>query len=595
MIDSALSNKWLEGKKQQKNPLPFSYRTRGLVVWEEHCVECSPPYCYHHCENYLERVDKKCIRMVGGIQRVKGVSGSLPYGVYCHFRKWAKLESRFSNKSVGDGAYKLADVINRALGKTALVVAKIARPLSPTLKPYGAYVALRHWIMDWNWCQSQELPDVFFIRCSLKEKESVQLLIQMESKESIIYSQIHTLKKGENEILIQLVDIKDRDKIIKTFISPLEDSETKIEFSYIDYFYGIRMYENQQSKPAQKVKVVAWDLDNTLWDGTLVEDEDVRVRNSVVECIKQLDSKGILNTIVSKNDHDKAWKKVEDFGIAEYFLAPAINWGQKSENLKGIAKYLNLGIDAFAFVDDNVREREEVKMALPMVRVYSDEEVSSLLNLPEFDVPVTEASKTRRLSYQQEVSRKQFEAQFTDNYDEYLRSLEMLLTVELINESNTDRCFELLSRSNQLNLSTNRYTQGEYIKLINDPDNLCYSFRCRDKFGDYGIVAFLSLHLDGNMAVIKDFVISCRVEKKKVEEACICSLREVLKKRGISQISAKLIKTKKNGPIAAVFDDLPFKIVRSDNASIDYLLESVDDMVDRGIVKCTFSQNKGNK
>ena len=108
-------------------------------------------------------------------------------------------------------------------------------------------------------------------------------------------------------------------------------------------------------------------------------------------------------------------------------------------------------------------------------------------------------------------------------------------------------------------------------------------------------MVFLSLHLDGNMAVIKDFVISCRVAKKKVEEACICSLREVLKKRGISQISAKLIKTKKNGPIAAVFDDLPFKIVRSDNASIDYLLESVDDMVDRGIVKCTFSQNKGNK
>ena len=587
MIDSALSKNWIEGKAENNNPLPFSYCKRGLVVWEEHCVECSPPYCYHHCENYLERVDKKCVRMIGGIQRVRGISGSLPYGVYCHFRKWAKLESRISNKSVGDSVYKRADIINRWLGKTALVIAKILKPLSPTLKPYGAYVALRHWIMDWKWCQSTDFPDVFFIRCNLKDKEGVQLLIQMESKESIIYSQIHTLKMGDNEILIPLADIKGREKIEKTFVSPLEDSDTKIMFSYIDYFYGVRMYEKTQVKPASKVKVVAWDLDNTLWDGTLVEDEDVLVRDSVVECIKQLDSKGILNTIVSKNDYDKAWKKVEDFGIAEYFLAPAINWGQKSENLKGIAKYLNLGIDAFAFVDDNVREREEVRMALPMVRVYSETEVPSLLNLPEFDVPVTEASKTRRISYQQEVSRKQFEAQFTDNYDDYLRSLEMLLTIEPINESNSDRCYELLSRSNQLNLSTNRYTLEEYSQLIANKDNLCYAFRCRDKFGDYGIVAFLSLHLDGNKAIIKDFVISCRVAKKKVEEACICSLRDVLMERGVSQISAKLIKTKKNGPIAAVFDDLPFKKVDFDDTHIDYLLERIDNLVDRGIVKYT--------
>lgn len=584
MIDSVLSKGRVTGETRQDIALPFSYEKRALVVWEEHCVECSPPYCYHNCENYMERTDKKCVRMLGGLRRVKDVSGSLAYGVYCHFRKWAKLECRFSNKSVSNGTYKRADALSHALGKVAFGIAKITKPLSPTLKPYGAYVALRHWIMDRRWCQSVGMPDVFFVRCELKEKEDVQLLIQMESADSIVYSQIHKLRRGINEICIPLGDMLGRNEIKKTFLSPLEETDTKIVFSYIDFYYGVRMYEKNGQKPAPKVKVVAWDLDNTLWDGTLTEDEEVLVRENVVACIKQLDSRGILNTIVSKNDHDKAWAKVAELGLAEYFLAPAINWGQKSENLRNIAKYLNLGIDAFAFVDDNIREREEVRTALPMVRVYSDNEVSQLLSLPEFDVPVTEAGKTRRISYMQEVSRKEFEAQFTDNYDGFLKSLGMVLTVEPIGEINKKRCYELLSRSNQLNLSTNRYTEEEYEQLLNDKNNICYAFRCKDKFGDYGIVAFLSIGIDGEIAMIKDFVISCRVAKKKVEEACVFSMKEVLKEIGVKQIVAKLIKTKKNGPIATVFNDLPFEKVSIDETYVDYLMSDIELLSDSGII-----------
>lgn len=589
MIDTVLSDGCVKCNDVQNKALPFSYSKRALLVWEEHCVECSPPYCYHNCDNYLERIDKKCVRMVGGIKRVNGYAGSLPYGAGCQFRKWAKIESRFTNKQIGDSTYLLADKMNRLIGRLALGIAKITKPIWPTLKPYGAFVEMRKKLLNCLTRKEGSTPDVFYVQCILEGKESVQLLIQMESEETILYSQIHKIKRGINEILIPLSGIAGKGIINKTFLSPLDDTDTEIIFSYLDYYYGVRMTEQTiEQKPAAKVKVVAWDLDNTLWNGILVEDDVVSIRNNVIECIKQLDERGILNTIVSKNDFDSAWKKVQSFGLAEYFLAPAINWGQKSENLKSIAKYLNLGIDAFAFIDDNIREREEVLTALPMVRVYDENIIDTLLTLPEFDVPVTEASKTRRLSYIQEVSRKEFEASFTNNYDAFLRSLDMVLSVEKIDESNYDRCFELLARSNQLNLSTNRYSAEEYRQLIKNPNNLCFAFRCKDKFGDYGIVAFLSVKLDGTSATIIDFVISCRVAKKKVEEAILFSLKDQLLANNITSLDARLIKTKKNGPIASVFEELPFKVISCDDTFILFKMDDVSSLSYSGIIKIEY-------
>ena len=210
-----------------------------------------------------------------------------------------------------------------------------------------------------------------------------------------------------------------------------------------------------------------------------------------------------------------------------------------------------------------------------MVRVYSDLEINNLLSLPEFDVPVTEESKNRRQSYQQEVSRQQFREGFSDNYDSFLKSLEMQLFVEPVNEKNQARCYELLSRSNQLNLSTNRYTTEEYNHLINNNDILCFSYRCYDKFGDYGIIAFTSVKLHHDVAELTDFVISCRIAKKRVEEAIICSLARILADKGINTLYAKLIRTKKNGPLASVFEELPFIKTSSDKDSIHYQLQSL--------------------
>jgi len=107
------------------------------------------------------------------------------------------------------------------------------------------------------------------------------------------------------------------------------------------------------AKPIRgRVKCIVWDLDNTLWDGVLLEDGEVTLRPWVAEQIRRLDQSGVLHSIASKNDHQAAMAKLAELGLAEFFLYPQINWNSKSSSVQLIAKALNLGLDAFAFIDD---------------------------------------------------------------------------------------------------------------------------------------------------------------------------------------------------------------------------------------------------
>ena len=580
MFDTTFATSSITIEQPQVSKAPVKYKKRELLIWEEHCLECAPPYCYNNCPLYQTREDKKCVRMRYGLQPTNEFAGSLPYGIDCTFRKWAKIEAKYANKCGGNKLYAFYDNANHVLSKAFLALARLLKPIWPTLKPYGAFVAFRRHLV-WG---SHETPELFYIKCHLKNKDHIQLLIQIDA-DKILYSKSFLLNKGMNEFSIPLNHCLDGISSARIFLAPLnEETDTEIVFEWLDLFSGITS-DVPKEEPAKKVKVVAWDLDNTLWDGTLVNDKNVKLRENALKVIKALDEKGILNTISSKNDYDEAIAKLREFGIEEYFLSPAINWGQKSQNIQKIAEILNLGINSFAFVDDNIRERAEVKESLPMVRVYSDQEIDQLLSYPEFDIPISTESKNRRHSYQQEVSRQQFREEFADNYDSFLKSLEMELTVETVGDENRARCYELLSRSNQLNLSTNRYSSEEYEKLINNKDTLCYSYRCNDKFGDYGIIAFTSVKLQGSTADLIDFVISCRVAKKRVEEAIICTMAQILAQKDVHALNARLIRTKKNGPLASVFEELPFKMESSDNDSIQYYLQPLDKIEQPQIIK----------
>jgi len=138
----------------------------------------------------------------------------------------------------------------------------------------------------------------------------------------------------------------------------------------------------------------------------------------------------------------------------------------------------------------------------------------------------------------------------------------------LINEIN--RCYELVQRSNQLNLSTRRYTEDEFKDLLNDNNVKVRAIRCSDKYGDYGIVGFSSIFIKHNDFILNDFVISCRVARKKVEETFFQKIAQEAIEKNVDNFYANFKITSKNGPLSQIFDDLPFEKLNSDNNVIRY-------------------------
>jgi FkbH-like protein len=151
----------------------------------------------------------------------------------------------------------------------------------------------------------------------------------------------------------------------------------------------------------KKIKCVVWDLDNTLWDGVLLEDKCVKLKNNVVDIIKALDERGILNSIASKNDYDLAMDKLKEFHMDKYFIYPKINWNVKSESIRSIAEEINIGIDTFAFIDDQDYELAEVSYAFPQVLCLNVSCLHSILNMNEFTPEfITQDTRMRREMYQ---------------------------------------------------------------------------------------------------------------------------------------------------------------------------------------------------
>jgi FkbH-like protein len=209
---------------------------------------------------------------------------------------------------------------------------------------------------------------------------------------------------------------------------------------------------------------------------------------------------------------------------------------------------LNIGVDSCALIDDSPFERAEVAHELPGIQVFADSEVHTLLQRPEFDVPITEESRQRRAFYRAESERKQEAVQYGTRYETFLKTCEMKATLfKPTDREHVERCLELLQRSNQLNLSTHRYTREELEQLLEQPDAICICTTCRDRFGDYGIVGFASIAISKDGPVLKDFVLSCRVALKKVENAWFQWLTGVARSSGYSKIRAPYGKTSRNG------------------------------------------------
>ncbi|WNF00994.1 HAD-IIIC family phosphatase [Streptomyces luomodiensis] len=260
------------------------------------------------------------------------------------------------------------------------------------------------------------------------------------------------------------------------------------------------------------VKCLVWDLDNTLWRGTVLEDDEVVLTDEIREVITTLDDRGILQAVASKNDHDLAWERLERLGVAEYFVLPRIGWGPKSQSVREIATELNFALNTIAFIDDQPAERAEVAFHLPEVRCYPAEQAATLLSLPEFSPPVsTVDSRRRRLMYQAGFARDQAREAYSGPDEDFLRSLDLSMTIAPAGEEELSRVEELTLRTSQMNATGVHYSDADLRALLTDPAHEVLVVTMGDRFGPHGAVGIILLEKKPSTWHLKLLATSCRV------------------------------------------------------------------------------------
>ncbi len=284
---------------------------------------------------------------------------------------------------------------------------------------------------------------------------------------------------------------------------------------------------------SKKIKCLVWDLDNTLWDGTLLEDGNVSLKDGVSDILKELDRRGILLSISSKNDYDDAMTKLREFGIEEYFIYPRIGWDNKADVIKEIAAALNIGLDTFAFIDDQPSEREEVAFVLPQVMVLDAADYKKIPDMERFTPKyITEDSRMRRKMYQADLERKKVESGFKGSSEEFLASLGMELTVAPVEKGDLERVEELTIRTNQLNSTGVTYSFEELEGFISSPSHIFLIAELKDKFGTYGKIGLVLLEEAGDELWIRLLLMSCRVMTRGIGSALLVHIIKLAESRG---------------------------------------------------------------
>lgn len=319
----------------------------------------------------------------------------------------------------------------------------------------------------------------------------------------------------------------------------------------------------------RRAKCIVLDLDNTLWGGVIGEDgiggielsttkEGSRYRD-FQKRIKDIKEEGAILAVVSKNNMEDAMDGINnhpDMILREKdFVAIKANWEPKPVNIDELAKELNIGLDSFVFIDDNPIEREAVKTALPQVIV--PEFPKDTANLEKFAIEIgkkyfptlklTKEDTQKTEQYRIEHKRSELKKE-APSIEDYLKSLEMKLTIREITDEDIPRAAQLTQKTNQFNLTTRRYTESDIRRMKEDGNHKIWIGELEDKFGSYGkvILAIAKLEPDEQRAVIDTFLMSCRVMGRNVETEFLKHIENSLKEEGIKEIIGEYIETYKN-------------------------------------------------
>jgi len=242
----------------------------------------------------------------------------------------------------------------------------------------------------------------------------------------------------------------------------------------------------------KKIKLVIWDADNTLWDGTVFykDKENIKIKPGTKEALKELDKRGIKSTICSKNYYEDVENILKKFEIGTYFENPQIGWGLKSDAIKKLADIYNINFEEMLFVDDDSFQRAEVASLIPEINVIELKDPIDVLNIegvkPE---NATEIDQKRVQILKEQRNRKQAEVEHKGEFKEFLKQCNMVMTVRHVEEKDWERVCQLLNRTNELNATANRYKLEDLRESYEKNKDIILVVELTDKFGDYGLIA----------------------------------------------------------------------------------------------------------
>jgi FkbH-like protein len=333
-------------------------------------------------------------------------------------------------------------------------------------------------------------------------------------------------------------------------------------------------------------KCLVLDLDNTLWGGVVGEEGLAGIRLgdgpdgeafvAFQEHILKLKGKGIILAVCSKNNeadarepfekHPEMRLKLQDFAI---FVA---NWQSKPDNLREIAKALDLGLDSLVFVDDNPVERAAVRKLIPEVDVislpadpaYYTKALSDYLMFEASTFSQEDAKRTDQ--YRSRAQIMQLKASAT-SLDEFYHSLSMRAYIGPFDDFHLPRIAQLIGKTNQFNLTTRRHGMPQLQSFLKDESCLHFHLRLRDRFADHGLVGLMIALCQGDTVEIDTWLMSCRVLGRTVEATMLQCLFEQALKVGCTSVRGVYIPSAKNGMAKDVYAKFGFKLIEDHGSS----------------------------
>lgn len=379
--------------------------------------------------------------------------------------------------------------------------------------------------------------------------------------------------------------------------------KSAFSLQYIGYYSDLIARQCASLKGIVR-KCLVLDLDNTLWGGVVGDDgyDGIQLdpNDAVGEAylafqryILELKSRGVILAVCSKNTEElarEAFDKNEFIMMKNRdFSSFQANWDDKVTNIRRIANELNIGLDSLVFFDDNPTERELVKQFLPQVLTIEVPEdpayyLRSLDETKAFDwQQITQEDISRIDTYTENKKRDELQLEYT-NYVEYLEALCLEAKVEVLTKQGVARFSQLINKSNQFNLRTQRYSEAQISDMMEDNQKVLLSISLKDKFSNYGIISCVMLQFDNENCFIDTWVMSCRVLKKDVEKLVMQKILEIATDRNCKTVTGEYIPTKKNRLVEGLFASLEFsKEPRETQEREIYILKNFEKKYDHSI------------